>query len=236
LIPILLLVTLATGVVEAVSYFHLGHIFVAYVTGTLLLFGAHLAGIGAGSPAASTVALISFLVGGIFGGRLVRRRRAAVRVLADMLAINVVFLVAAALIAGYGQISTNQVSQYITTALLGVAMGGQMSATRHINVPDMILPAATSIVHGLAHDSWLAGGNFLRGYRRVGVVLALLCGAAGGAGLAALQPGLALLLPICSFALAAMLAYRVPEAVEAAPGQPKTQAPAGEDQQTASER
>jgi hypothetical protein len=145
-----------------------------------------------------------------------------VRILADVLAIDVVFLVAAALLAGYSQVATNQLSQYATIALLGIAMGGQMSATRHVNVPDMIIPAATSIVHGLAHDSWLAGGNFLRGYRRVGVVLALLTGATAGAGLAALQPGLAMLLAVCLFALAATLAYRVPLAAGATPRQPKS--------------
>ena len=54
LVPVLLLITFATGVVEAVTYFHLGHIFVAYVTGTIILFGAHLAGRMGGRQAAIT--------------------------------------------------------------------------------------------------------------------------------------------------------------------------------------
>jgi uncharacterized membrane protein YoaK (UPF0700 family) len=221
LIPILLLVTLATGVVEAVSYFHLGHIFVAYVTGTIILFGAHLVGVGVESPAASAVAIASFLIGGVLGGRLVRRSRPATRILADILALDIVLLLAAVLVAGFGHIDASFLSQAVTIALLGLAMGSQMSATRHVNVLDLVIPAATSIVHGLAHDSWLAGGQFLRGYRRAGVVLALLTGAAAGAGLAALAPWVALLLAMSLLALATVLAYRVPEAADAKPEQAK---------------
>jgi uncharacterized membrane protein YoaK (UPF0700 family) len=214
LIPILLLVTLATGVIEAVSYFHLGHIFVAYVTGTLILFGAHLVGVGVESPVGSAVAISFFMVGAVLGGRLVRRNLAATRILAEMLTLNSGLLVVGALIAGYGNIATTALSQYVTIALLSIAMGGQMSATRHVNVPDLTIPAATSLVHGLAHDSWFAGGHFLRGYRRAGVVASLLAGAAAGAGLASFTPWAALVLAAGLLALAARLAYGMPETTQ----------------------
>jgi uncharacterized membrane protein YoaK (UPF0700 family) len=212
LIPVLLLVTFTTGMVEAVSYLHLGHVFVAYLTGTLLLFGAYLVGIGMASPFGSAVAIVSFLAGAILGGRLVRRNRAAPRILTDLLVINIALLLVAAVIAGGGEIATNQLRQYLIIALLSIALGGQISGTRHLNVQDLVTPLATGIVHGLAHDSRFAGGNFQLVYRRVGVVVALLAGAAAGAGLAALQLWAALLLAAGLVALAAVLAYRVPVA------------------------
>jgi hypothetical protein len=185
---------------------------VAYVTGTILLFGAHLVGIGNAPPFGSAVAIVSFLAGAILGGRLVRRHRAAPRILTDLLVINIALLLVAAVIAGSGKIATDQLRQYLIIALLSIALGGQISGARHLNLQDLVTPLATGIVHGLAHDSWFAGGNFLLVYRRVGVVVALLAGAAAGAGLAALQLWTALLLAAGLVALAAVLAYRVPVA------------------------
>ena len=68
-------------------------------------------------------------------------------------------------------------------AILGLAMGIQTSATRHAAVADMTMPAATMVLHGLAHDSRLAGGTAERTWRRLGVLVGLLVGAAAGTAL-----------------------------------------------------
>src|SRR5689334_13361826 len=73
-LPVLLLgATFLTGVVDAVSYIALGHVFVANMTGNVVLLGFALAGAPGLSLGASLVALGAFLAGAAGGGVLGRR-------------------------------------------------------------------------------------------------------------------------------------------------------------------
>ncbi|MFD5542898.1 DUF1275 family protein [Streptomyces sp. NPDC127079] len=68
--PLLLTLTLVTGLVGAVSYLSLGHVFVANMTGNVVFLGFALAGAPDLSALASVVALAAFLGGALAGGRL----------------------------------------------------------------------------------------------------------------------------------------------------------------------
>jgi uncharacterized membrane protein YoaK (UPF0700 family) len=68
LVPMMVALTFLTGVVDAVSYLKLGHVFVANMTGNVVFLGFALAGAGGLSVAASLVALGSFLAGSLAGG------------------------------------------------------------------------------------------------------------------------------------------------------------------------
>src|SRR6266566_292226 len=68
--PLLLTLTVVTGLVDATSYLKLGHVFVANMTGNVVFLGFGLAGAGGISVWASLTALGSFLVGGVAGGRI----------------------------------------------------------------------------------------------------------------------------------------------------------------------
>jgi uncharacterized membrane protein YoaK (UPF0700 family) len=68
--PLLIAVTLVTGLVDAFSYLTLGHVFVANMTGNIVFLGFALAGDPDFSILASLVALGSFAVGALCGGRL----------------------------------------------------------------------------------------------------------------------------------------------------------------------
>jgi uncharacterized membrane protein YoaK (UPF0700 family) len=68
--PLLLALTLVTGLVDATSYLKLGHVFVANMTGNIVFLGFGIAGAGGISIWASLTALGSFLVGGVGGGRI----------------------------------------------------------------------------------------------------------------------------------------------------------------------
>src|SRR5690242_487132 len=67
--PLLLTLTVVTGLVDATSYLKLGHVFVANMTGNVVFLGFGIAGAGI-SVWASLTALGSFLIGGTAGGRL----------------------------------------------------------------------------------------------------------------------------------------------------------------------
>ena len=62
--------TIVTGLVDAVSYVGLGHVFVANMTGNVVFVGFALAGAPGLSVPASLAALGAFLIGAIAGGRI----------------------------------------------------------------------------------------------------------------------------------------------------------------------
>ncbi len=68
--PILVSMTVVTGLVDAVSYLTLGHVFVANMTGNIVFLGFALAGAPGFSIAASLTAIAAFLAGALAGGRL----------------------------------------------------------------------------------------------------------------------------------------------------------------------
>ena len=61
LVPMLIVLTLLTGVVDAVSYLELGHVFVANMTGNVVFLGFAIAGAPGLSVASSLIALAAFL-------------------------------------------------------------------------------------------------------------------------------------------------------------------------------
>src|SRR5882757_2191564 len=69
----LLGMTVVTGLVDAVSFLSLGHVFTANMTGNVVLLAfatPHVSGL---SIARSLTALLAFLVGAILGGRVMAR-------------------------------------------------------------------------------------------------------------------------------------------------------------------
>src|ERR1700751_4257539 len=71
ILPLLLyLFTAVTGLVDAVSYIALGHVFTANMTGNVVFLGFALAGVPGVSALGSLTALAAFLVGALIGGRL----------------------------------------------------------------------------------------------------------------------------------------------------------------------
>ena len=68
--PLLLGLTIVTGLVDAFSYLLLGHVFVANMTGNVVFLGFAIAGAKGFSIPASLVALGSFVVGALVGGKV----------------------------------------------------------------------------------------------------------------------------------------------------------------------
>src|ERR1700688_3484943 len=88
--------TVVTGLVDAVSFLSLGHVFTANMTGNIVFLAfaaAHVSGL---SIARSLTALLAFLVGAILGGRVMARAGAdsQIRFTAQALLLEVAFLVA----------------------------------------------------------------------------------------------------------------------------------------------
>ncbi|MER7701898.1 YoaK family protein [Kitasatospora sp. NPDC097605] len=177
--PLMLLLTLATGVVDAVSYLGLGHVFVANMTGNVVFLGFALAGAPGLSAVASLVSLAAFLAGALTGGRLAARTAAHRGRLLTVAAGVQTLLTAAA--AGTAAAVDGDRAQYPLIVLLGLAMGLQNASARRLGVPDLTTTVLTLTLTGLAADSPAAGGAGPRPGRRILSALAMLLGGLVGA-------------------------------------------------------
>jgi uncharacterized membrane protein YoaK (UPF0700 family) len=177
--PLLLALTVVTGLVDAASYVNLGHVFVANMTGNVVFLGFAIGGAPGLSVWASLIAIGSFLAGSLAAGRLGGHfpgRR--LELLRGALAVQLAFVLAATVLA------VAEVTRFVLIAVLAVAMGIQNSTARKLAVPELTTTVLTMTLTGIAADSSLAGGVGSRIGRRILAVGAMLLGALIGALLA----------------------------------------------------
>jgi uncharacterized membrane protein YoaK (UPF0700 family) len=179
----LVVLTGTTGLVDAVSYLGLGHVFTANMTGNIVLLGFAAVGGTGLSVARSLVSLAAFLIGALIGGRIATtygdgpRRRWLLPV-----AIGEAALLLAAAGSAVGiHAGSSSAELYPVIALTAVAMGLRNATIRHLAEPDLTTTVLTLTLTGLAADSSLVGGTNPRPARRIGAVGAMLAGAALGA-------------------------------------------------------
>jgi uncharacterized membrane protein YoaK (UPF0700 family) len=179
--PLLLILTVVTGVVDAVSYLKFGHVFVANMTGNIVFLGFGLAGAGGLSIAASLVSLAAFLVGAGAGGRLgVRLGAQRGHLLTRAIAIEFGLVTVAMVTAAVSGDQSSDAGRYALIVLLALALGLQNAVARRLGVADLTTTVLTLTLTGIAADSRPAGGNNPRLGRRLASVAAMLAGAALG--------------------------------------------------------
>lgn len=182
--PLLIAMTVVTGLVDSFSYLLLGHVFVANMTGNVVFLGFAVAGAQGFSVMASLVALVAFGVGSVLGGRIVARfglHRG--RHLAVATGTQALFLAASAILAFAGSHPFGTGARYALIILLSVAMGIQNSSVRRLAVPDLTTTVLTLTVTGIGADSALGGGKGSKSGRRLLSVAAMFLGALVGAAL-----------------------------------------------------
>jgi len=184
-LPALLLVlTITTGLIDAVSVLGLGRVFTANMTGNIVFLGFALAGVPGYSARRSLAALAAFLVAAVIGGGLATRLGASPRrwLLTVAFVESDVLFAAALAASGYDRETLAPVARlYTLIVLTAVAMGIRNATARRLAVPDLTTTVLTLTLTGLGADSRLAGGNNPRWARRVASVGAMLGGAAVGA-------------------------------------------------------
>jgi uncharacterized membrane protein YoaK (UPF0700 family) len=179
--PLLVAMTLVTGLVDAFSYLVLGHVFVANMTGNVVFLGFALAGAPDFSIPASLVALCSFILGSLGGGRLGSRLgQHRGRLLSTASALQTLLLTASAVIAALFANPMSARFSYGLIVMLGVAMGLQNAVARKLAVPDLTTTVLTLTIVGVVADSHIAGGSGSRAGRRLIAAAAMLLGALVG--------------------------------------------------------
>jgi uncharacterized membrane protein YoaK (UPF0700 family) len=180
--PLLVGLTLVTGLVDSFSYLLLGHVFVANMTGNVVFLGFALAGAPGFSIGASLVALAAFAAGALLGGILIARYAAhRGRLFSVAAAVQTLFLAVGALLAGVGADPVTSGFRYGLIIVLGVAMGLQNATARKLAVPDLTTTVLTLTITGVAADSALAGGSGSKAGRRLTAAVTMLAGALIGA-------------------------------------------------------
>jgi uncharacterized membrane protein YoaK (UPF0700 family) len=178
--PLLVALTVVTGLVDAFSYLELGHVIVANMTGNLLFLVFALAGASGFSAPRSLVAIGAFVLGALAAGGLGRLDRLAERrevLLAVTAAVQMALLAAAVIMAALATQPATAGFRYPVIVLLAAAMGAQNATARALAVPDLTTTLLTLTITGLAADSRLTGGPGARAPRRLVPVAALLAGA-----------------------------------------------------------
>jgi uncharacterized membrane protein YoaK (UPF0700 family) len=154
---VLLGLTAATGLIDAISYLGMGHVLVANMTGNVVFLGFALAGAKGFSIAPFVVALASFVVGAALGGRLgvalgANRRRWLV----TTSAIQTLLAATAAMVATTVGVGPSGTARFAAIALLGLGTGVQNATVRRLAIPDLTTTVLTMTLTGLAADSSLA--------------------------------------------------------------------------------
>jgi len=157
----LLVLTCAAGLVDAISYLEMGHVFTAMMTGNTVLLAL---AIGQGDVVAalrSTLALVAFSAGAAGGAMVLQRGRARGEwppIVTATLALEVVVLVVFGMVWHLG--GTGARADVLTVVLIGLsglAMGIQAAAVRHLGVPGVASTYITGTLTSLMAElvTWL---------------------------------------------------------------------------------
>jgi len=178
----LLLLTFATGLVDAISVLVLGHVFVANMTGNVIFLGFWFVPHSGVDLTAAVVSFISFVIGTVIGGRFARHLGHDVRLwLTAALGTEVVALMVLAVLAGAGVLPYHDNGKLVLIAGLAVVFGAQSVAARQFGIQELSTTVLTSTIVGIGVDSRLAGGTGQGEKLRYFVVLTMCGGAVIGA-------------------------------------------------------
>ncbi|MFC8342813.1 YoaK family protein [Streptomyces sp. NPDC057280] len=169
-IPLLVL-TLLSGVIDAVSLLGLGHVFVANMTGNVVLVGLALSGAPGHAASGPLTALAGFAVGALLIRAVPPHRVDSRTLLALCAATESVLLALAAAADGH---------RSVQVLVCAVALGLQNAAVRRVGVPELTTTVMTGTLTGLI-GSRAAERSAPGDLRRTLSVLTLLAGAGLGA-------------------------------------------------------
>lgn len=204
---LMLALTFSTGVIDAVGYLGLDKVFTGNMTGNVVILGMAIAGAPDLPIVGPLIALLAFMVGAAIAGRSLKGRRAGWSSLnTSLFGVVGLVLLASALIVLLAD-SHPEWLTWIVTGALGLAMGLQAGAARHIGVADVTTVVVTSTIVGLAYDSVFGGGGNLRWVRRASAIALIAAGALVGALLLTIHIGLGMLLAAVITLVAAVLGH-----------------------------
>jgi uncharacterized membrane protein YoaK (UPF0700 family) len=190
-LPVLIVLTAVTGIVDAVSFLGLGQVFVAVMTGNIVFAGLALGGAAGLALFEPLVALAAFVIGCLVGGRIIAHfGEHRGHVLIGAVSVKLVCALSAVAVAALFAPGSNRVARMVMIVLMAGGMAVQTTGVRYLAVRDFTTTLATMAIVGMAAESRLAGGRGGLPLSRLVSVFALLGGALVG-GLLVTQVGVA---------------------------------------------
>ncbi len=197
-----MLLTVVAGIVDAVSYLGLGHVFVANMTGNVVFLGFAAVGVGGFNWLGSVLALAAFLAGSAIGGWIARRAPPLAALRNAALLMLPLFVIASAVAFAAG----HEAGTYPLIGILALTMGLQSAIARAAGL-DVTTTVLTMTLASLASEPHIRGYQPHTG-RRVGAVVAMFAGAAVGALLFPVSAAAALALAtVCTGVVLVVAAY-----------------------------
>jgi uncharacterized membrane protein YoaK (UPF0700 family) len=142
-----------SGLVDAFSYLELGHVFVANMTGNVVVLAFALAGAKGFSIGASLSALAAFWIGAFLGGRLGGRFGShRGNLLSAAMAVQGGCLLAAVIVNVVSQHPLSAAGRYPLVVALAITMGVQNATVRRLAVPGLTTTVLTLTITGAAVD------------------------------------------------------------------------------------
>jgi uncharacterized membrane protein YoaK (UPF0700 family) len=185
LAKLLLMLSVTTGLVDAVSVLGLGKVFTANMIGNIVFMGFAMAGTPGFHVVPYLIAIAAFVGGALVAGRtgIAPRDQALSRWIIRSALIEAAALWTTAAIAMGFDVATQTPSTrlYAIIALTVQAMGYRNATVRQLKVPDLTTTVLTLTLTGLAADSSAAGGSNPNWPRRMAAVVAIFAGALVGA-------------------------------------------------------
>jgi uncharacterized membrane protein YoaK (UPF0700 family) len=180
----LLVLTWAAGAADAVSYFGLGHVFTAMMTGNTVLLGLALAHGELLAALRSILALLGFALGVTLGAIVVEHDESESEwphVVTAALAVEAAVLLVFAAVWFWSGASRGAHTTRGLIVLLGTAMGIQAAAVRRLDVPGIATTYITGTITSLfvdlvgwsrspAHMWHGPSGNMIKWEQRVGLL------------------------------------------------------------------
>lgn len=184
-VPLLLLLSVTTGLVDAASVLGLGKVFTANMTGNVVFLGFAAVGTPGFQPLPYVAALASFLLGALIAGRMAKAHVGRTErrwLMTSAIFETALFGIAAILALGFDVAAqTPGTHLYAIIAVTGIAMGYRNATIRQLKVADLTTTVLTLTLTGLSADSSAAGGGNPNWGRRLGAVASIFLGAALGA-------------------------------------------------------
>jgi uncharacterized membrane protein YoaK (UPF0700 family) len=181
---LMLALTFATGIIDAVGYLGLDRVFTGNMTGNVVILGMALLGADGLPVLGPLVALAGFVAGAAGGGRVLKGADSGwTHRVTGLFAVTtlVEWVVGVGLLTGLR--ADERPVQVGVVAVVGAAMGVQAATARFLAVKDVPTVVVTSTLTGLASESVLGSGAGGGTVRRVAAVVLILVGAATGAAL-----------------------------------------------------
>ncbi|HZI68309.1 MAG: YoaK family protein [Ginsengibacter sp.] len=143
----LVLLACVAGSVDVMSYYRLGHVFTANMTGNTILLGLAIGQGKVASSLHSLAALAGFFAGSITGALFIYNTKKTWTFFISLSTfIEALIIFVLALIWFEQPVITNETVLYVSIILSAIAMGIQSVTVRHLNIPGIVTTYLTGTI------------------------------------------------------------------------------------------